>query len=797
MNEKQIINILKNGSPADQIQFIQSCPDNHEKEGAISLIKLGYPAIIAIFPLAITYCNGINPSFGAILALAAHSYAVELFESGNRSIIKVTLSNFATQYVNALNLLGRSQEVIAFTNEFIPYYEHLAEDQNLPSLKVARINALINLNQIDEAEDLLNDPALKGNWTTTIEVDRLEKKLHEMKREIIELNTISKAKRLPSINNLISAENIDELKNWIKEFIPEPTKQKQLLGVIERMASTNDVDPKTKEGFEKLLAEIAVLENQLISGSSEENEWTIDKKIGEACAIFILQEKPSRETIGQSLAILQKSLQWAQENKHIQLENNALWGISLCYGRLDQPSLASDALLQLRRNLETTRKGIRNPLERGGVFSAYTHLFDFLCEELQLAGRTEELLENIEASKGRGIADILTLKSGRILTDNSIYDSAKRLPDLTRKYGFHYLTYYVDTDQTYIVLVNKKGDIYPIQPVNISKATIREASRFVDPRLWGAPSESDPDLVIEDVSTLLSPLIQCLETFIDQGILKKGDHLCYSADDNFHNVPLQYIKLDGKPLIDIFSISRIQNAFHLEKVLSESKNDHPKEFVSFIVPLHDDLQKPNWAQMQQNLRRPTNWLRQHLAGSVFENEMSTLEQIKLQNLNRKIIQFSTHGVFPRDDQNQNPFRESGLVLSDGEKLPNVNVVGAGNKDYVLTPGKMLDSGLAFNNSHISLMACVSGLSREGLGGDALGMEWAFIQAGAASLLSSHWYVSAELAALFFESFYFHWLLENKSRAQAFSDTINELRAQKGSNFYNNCWAVFSLTGDWR
>ena len=82
----------------------------------------------------------------------------------------------------------------------------------------------------------------------------------------------------------------------------------------------------------------------------------------------------------------------------------------------------------------------------------------------------------------------------------------------------------------------------------------------------------------------------------------------------------------------------------------------------------------------------------------------------------------------------------GLMLAAEEKLPVRNVKDPNSHvftKHLLTPKKILDKdinpNLNFSESHISLMACVSGLSKEGIGGDALGLEWAFLLAGASSL----------------------------------------------------------------
>jgi CHAT domain-containing protein len=527
------------------------------------------------------------------------------------------------------------------------------------------------------------------------------------------------------------------------------------------------------------------------------NLWGVRQDVREASKIFLFGARPSPEKIEQSLATLEVCRRWAKDHTIAELENDALWGIYLCHSRLDQPSPAADALLQLRRNLETTRKGIKNPLERGGVFQAFPMLFDALCEKLSSAGRTQELLECIEASKGRGVADILTQRTEAVVADDIIYDSVKDLTLLARVNGLHYLTYHVNNEWTYAVLVSKQGGVYPIGPIAITRSKIREASQNVDPHSWGSPAEYDSAVVVDNVSELLTPLVEPLQPLIDDGILEFGDQICCSVDDNFHNIPLQYLKFDGKPLIDSFSVSRIHSAFHLKNVLRGPANGRYSEFVSFVVPLQQDLRGDIAERKLENLRRPSAELSHYLLGRLLEKEWATLEHLRSEKLTNKIVHFSTHGIFPRIEENQNPFYQSGLVLADSDGLPDQDAVARGVRDSVLTPSKVLNMQLDFGGSHVSLMACVSGLSREGLGGDALGMDWAFIQAGAASVLSSHWYVSAGLAAVFFERFYYHWVAGKKSRAEAYLETIKDLRAGEDALAHLHSWAAFSLTGDWR
>ena len=525
--------------------------------------------------------------------------------------------------------------------------------------------------------------------------------------------------------------------------------------------------------------------------------WIARQEVLEASEIFLFNQTPTAERIQNSLSTLTECLKWARQHTVVELENEALWGISLCQNRLEKPSLAADALLQMRNNLEHTRTGIKDPLKRGGVFQSFPELFNLLCKNLSLAGRTEELLESVEASKGRGVADILTQKTDHVVADTSINSSAKLVASLTKRHKFHYLSYYVDREGTYGVLVTKDGDSYSIGPIGISKSKIREATQHVDPRDWGKPADYDASIMIDDVSEVLSPLVEPLEGFLENEIMKIGDHICWSPDDNFHNVPLHYLWFRGKRLIDFFSVSKIHNASHLQHILTKTHVPRPDSFVAVIVPSKQDVQGTHSRKFKENLKRPGKRLGNYMIGSVVENKTASLENVLSWKLTNKLMHFSTHGIFPKAQEKQNPFTQSGLILSDCQGLPDQDTVDSGNRDNVLTPSKILENALEYKDCHISMMACVSGLSREGLDGDALGMDWAFIQAGATSLLSSHWYISAQSAAGFFERFYDEWLQKKKSRGQAFSETIRHLRTKHDRPDALWSWAGFSLTGDWR
>jgi len=810
MNADQMLTILRDGTADQRRSFIASLPPSSFKDMALMLMQGRQPGavVLALNPLITQYCAGADPEIGAQLALVTHTLAVETYESGrDPGLLPMTLSGLAYQHANALNLLGRSEEVLSFTERVIPYYErlakqrkplpgldeartaqaHLGEQQNVQSLKTARLGALVNAQRIDEAKQLLEDPTLRGNPASDIEIDRLEKKIAVMTGDITRL--ADEQKPADNARQVMA----DALLRLLKPTDLSPDLLKGLQGALQRAPSS---EPSTLEGNKTLREVLDIGEGMLTRGNQVANEWTLKRQVREASSIFV--SKPTPEQIRSSLAELEQALAGAREKGLFDVQNDALWSIYLCHSRLHQPSPAADTLIELRGSLERLRDGIADPVKRGGIFSQYPHLSGALCEKLHDSGRAEDLLIAIEASKGRGIADLLTRKFSKIVRDADVYESAAQLPSLARSHRFHYLTYYVDTEKAYGVLVSKKGEIHLLSPLSMPRTEIRELAGLADPDLWGRPLDYDASMTAPDVSRTLSPLAAALEPLMDQRVLAAGDHLCYSPHDSFHNVPFQYLRLRGKHLIDFFSVSRAHNAFQVARLLSEAAAERPKEYCGFMVPSVQDRRATNWNNREANLARPLAWLAKHLGGEDYREGKASIDRLNSLDLRGRVVHFSTHGIFPRIGPKQNPFTESGLVMANSGRLPDEDAIGAGDRSSVLTPQKVFDQKLDLRASHVSVMACVSGLARDGLGGEALGMDWAFLQAGAASLLSSHWYVSAGSAAEFFALFYEAWLAKKMGRGEAMRETVRHLRRKgkdAGGGRYG--WAAFSLAGDWR
>ncbi|MEJ2663823.1 MAG: CHAT domain-containing protein, partial [Spirochaetia bacterium] len=351
----------------------------------------------------------------------------------------------------------------------------------------------------------------------------------------------------------------------------------------------------------------------------------------------------------------------------------------------------------------------------------------------------------------RFLADVLLKRDAKPLHESELANDSTLVPALMKELKSHYLSYFVDDERTYTVLVAKTGDLYT-QNIPVGKNHLENWYSEIMPKYWGK-KDAALQTIPDNLPLKLSPFISWLEPLAVQGIIEKGDHICYAPDDYLHLIPFHYIIFLNQPFVDYVSISRIHGAKTLAALLANEGAD-----------------------------------------------VETVIQCELKN---KVVHFATHGYFPHEDSQKkkmNPYRNSGLVLSAGGKLPNLErIAREEDLDTMLSPEKIISNKINVENSHITLQACVTGLAREGLAGDALGLEWGFLFAKASSLLVTHWNVEADVSADFCISFYNKWLKEDKSRARAWRETVLEFTRKEWdpgqhAAFY---WAPFSLTGDWR
>lgn len=753
MEYEDILRIFRKGTPEERLDFVKSCPSRPAQEGALALAASTRPesAVLVLGALSTAYSFGQDAALGVAISRAGHELAKEAYvgQGEGGTLLLSTVINFASNLLTGLNLLGRFDEAIAFADDVLPFYERQTESGDFSSIRIGMISALFSLKRMDEAKALIKNERDLG--TVSGELDRLAREIEDLTRA---------PTSLPS--------------NKSQPWMPSQLTYELMSGFVDAVSGA------------------------LTKSSGEMNERQARKIFRDSTGIFL--GTPTANEIEMSLKNLLQVRNWTKANGSWSDDSDILWGIYLCFSRLGRPSEAADALNEIRAHVERLRAEISDPLERGSVSSRYPYLFPCLCKMLSLANRPADLLDAIEAAKGRAVADLLTLRLCKSIHDRELYLLAEKLLSLMKKHNSHYLTFFVDEQETYAVLVTKEGQIHSAGSIPIGKDTVRRAALNVDPRSWGQSPKNDPLFgeIVEDVSSAMSPLLAWLKPFFKEGVIQEGDHICYSPDEHLHHLPLHYVRFSRKRLVDYVSVSRVHGAHALSLILSR-KRKKPTLFISLEVPTIQDMSQED-GSLVWDLHRAAEVLEKHLRGETITGVDAHIDGAWIKKLQKRIVHFATHGIFQSigAPSGRNPYHDSGLVMAASDGLPDKDVMACEtNRENVLTPERILERKLNFAGSHVTLQACVSGLAEEGIGGDALGLEWALVQSQASSILSSHWYISAELSANFFERLYGKWLGENNSLASAWRNSVLELK-KKGSRFGDPyCWAAFSLSGDWR
>ncbi len=190
--------------------------------------------------------------------------------------------------------------------------------------------------------------------------------------------------------------------------------------------------------------------------------------------------------------------------------------------------------------------------------------------------------------------------------------------------------------------------------------------------------------------------------------------------------------------------------------------------------------------------------KKQLKASLLMAENATEEAIKRLK-NPTILHLATHGFFipeikdnaVRDIQSamnrnllKNPFMRSGLLLAGCQK-PNPE-----GEDGILTAEEVLN--LSLDSTELVVMsACETGLGDIQTGEGVFGLQRAFLQAGAKSVLMSLWKVDDEATQTLMTEFY-SALLSGYEKRKAFKMAQMTLRKRFPAPYY---WGAFVLVGE--
>ncbi|MDN5200737.1 CHAT domain-containing protein [Fulvivirgaceae bacterium BMA10] len=189
--------------------------------------------------------------------------------------------------------------------------------------------------------------------------------------------------------------------------------------------------------------------------------------------------------------------------------------------------------------------------------------------------------------------------------------------------------------------------------------------------------------------------------------------------------------------------------------------------------------------------------------SPYTQDEATEYQVKLVE-NPRIFHVATHGFFEenkveifddfqwlhsKNELQQNPLLKSGLLFAGAGDALNRNSTNYNFQNGVLTAYEAMNLELD-NTELVVLSACETGLGNIGIGEGVYGLQRAFLQAGAKSLIMSLFKVSDQVTLELMVKFYQKWLTSGDKR-QAFISAKKEIRDEFHDPLY---WGAFVMIG---
>jgi hypothetical protein len=163
-----------------------------------------------------------------------------------------------------------------------------------------------------------------------------------------------------------------------------------------------------------------------------------------------------RQALGELQAICQRV-----ENAQISYDLKTVWwSIAVIYNRLKMPREGLNYLEHLWAVLEQERLQIADYHERAGIFYQFEFLFGSLCNFYELLNDSAGLLQAIESSKGRVLADTLDRQNGQGVAIAQLTNLITELPSLLAREQANYLTFMMDDDDGFAVLMNERGQLF-------------------------------------------------------------------------------------------------------------------------------------------------------------------------------------------------------------------------------------------------------------------------------------------------------------------------------------------------
>jgi len=302
--------------------------------------------------------------------------------------------------------------------------------------------------------------------------------------------------------------------------------------------------------------------------------------------------------------------------------------------------------------------------------------------------------------------------------------------------------------------------------------------------------------------------------------LKRIDKVYFSADGVFNQLNMQTL-YDPTNDIYLFEEVDLQLVSSGKDLLAKKRPPLPNQYAilmgnpSFGRPIEEEIfsdQREYVASLERgNSLSPLPGTEKeviHISRLLIENKWrhdtylgpEAKEAILKDMLKPKVLHVATHGFFQEDVGDQityssNPLYRSGLFLSGARNTLHGHEDVRGNtqigkEDGILTAFEAMNLNID-NTDLVVLSACETGLGEIRNGEGVYGLQRAFKEAGARSILMSLWKVDDQTTQELMLSFYKNWLGGNTKR-EAFKKAQLTIKESKPHAYY---WGAFVLIGE--
>ena len=493
---------------------------------------------------------------------------------------------------------------------------------------------------------------------------------------------------------------------------------------------------------------------------------------------------PTRNEIDSALAGVIEAEGWCREKGNRYGLLDSLQAQRALHIRAENPNEAHKATRRLYEELRTLRAESRDFEVRAAISRVYRGVILDLCSS-GLSSDPETCFSAIEFRRGLLVSD------HRRPASWPDPDSLHRLQPSLLGHATHYLGLTVfDEDDPIAASLYCSTGVVSLAWVPLTPRRLRMIASSLNPSFWRNTPSFCGELV-PDPRRELSSLLDLVRVAIEAGIIKANDHVCISADEPIHAVPLQYLSLMGRPAFATLSFSRVASLADARLIFERSSERPASAAIAFIPAVRE---KDLWTKAEAVERQALAIEQYGIPVSRLDGPGIDRKAIMNALKSYDLVHVQAHGKF---DAETNPMKTAGLLVCDDGQFP----LRGSPRAPLLTPEAVLNEAALRSNSHVSLSACVSGLGRRGAAGDTLGLELALRLCGAASVVASHWDISWEVASAFFAKFYRRWLKHGQTRAQAWRSAILDQGSdpKRGQTPEEAMLAAcaFSLFGDWR